>query len=129
MVRRSRRINTVDFLNVIRELYLLLNGKTLQGKKATYGSFFVNLRYALILFAAITLDIIKDENEDEDEDRVRNCTPLNYYALKKVADMLHLDFDRTRSAKKIYTQLIDKGIAKIERIGGKEYICLTEKGE
>ncbi len=74
----------------------------------------------------ITLDIVK--NDDEDNDLRQNCTRLNYYGLKKVADLLHLDFDRTRSAKRIYTELKNKGLVEIERKGDIEYICLTDKG-
>lgn len=75
--------------------------------------------------AAITLDIVKKE---DDENLRQNCTRLNYYELNKIADLLHLDFDKTHSAKKIYTELKDNGLVEIERKGDREYICLTEKG-
>jgi hypothetical protein len=115
-----------DFFDSIADLYLLLNGRTLQGKKATYGSYFTTLRYALVLLYAITSEIVRDENE---KDLTLDCTRFNFYRLNKVADLLHLEFERRRVAKKIYTELKDKGYAKTERKGGKEYICITEKGE
>ena len=113
-----------DFLDSITDLYLLLNGKTLHGKKATYGSYFTTLRYAIILLYAITSEIVRDEKEF-----IRDCTLLNFYRLNKVADLLHLEFEKTRVAKKIYTELKNKGYVKTERKDGNEYICLTEKGK
>jgi predicted transcriptional regulator len=115
-----------DFFDSIADLYLLLNGRTLQGKKATYGSYFTTLRYALVLSYAITSQIVRDENE---KDFIPNCTRFNFYRLNKVANLLKLEFERRRIAKKIYAELKDRGYAKTERKGGKEYICLTEKGK
>ena len=77
--------------------------------------------------AKIKLEIVKSDNETKDIGH--DCTRLNYYDLKKVADLLHLDFDRTRSARKIYAELKNSGLVKIERKGDIEYICLTHKGK
>jgi hypothetical protein len=95
MLTDSKYIDKDDLLSKVANVYLLLNGKTLDGQKATYGSYFTTIRYAIILLAAVTLNILKEEDESP-----RDCRRFNFYGLNKVAEALNLEFDRTKVAKK-----------------------------
>jgi hypothetical protein len=103
---------------------MLLNGKMLSGEKSSYGSFFTTIRYAIILLAAITLDIFE---EKEKTPKPKDCTHFNFYRLKQIADVLQPKFDITKVAKKIYKELKNNGELKIESKDNKEYNCLAEK--
>jgi hypothetical protein len=98
-----------------------LNGKTNTGHKAKYGSNFKTMRYAIILLASLVLPV---DNTKE----IQNTTFINYYSLDKVARMLGLEFDRTKGADKIFSELENKG--KIKRAitdDSKTFITLTDE--
>jgi len=110
-----------DLLIKIKEVKHLLNGNTTTGLKAKYSSNFKNLRYAIILLAGVVLPV---DNTKE----IQNTTFINYYTLDKVARMLGLEFDRTKVADKIFSELENKG--KIKRAitdDSKTFITLTDK--
>jgi hypothetical protein len=110
-----------DLLIKIKEVKNLLNGKTSSGHNAKYGSDFKKLRYAIILLAGVVLPI---DNTKE----IQNTTFINYYGLDKVARMLGLEFDRTKVAGKIFSELESKG--KIKRAiteDSKTFITLTDE--
>ena len=113
-----------NFLSDISQIYYLLNGYTSDGQNATYGSLFKKTRYAIILLAAITLHNFKDQTL-----KIRGIPFYNLYRLEKVADLLHLEYDRTKQAKKIYENLENDGdVKKVVTEDNKTYISLTEKG-
>ena len=99
----------------------MLNGKSNTGHNAKYGSNFKKLRYAIILLAGVVLPV---DNTKE----IQNATFINYYTLDKVARMLGLEFDRTKVAGKIFSELETKG--KIKRAitdDSKTFITLTDE--
>ena len=82
-------------------------------------------RYAIILLAAATLENFRSQTLT-----IADSPFFNLYRLEKVAENLHLDYDRTKQAKKIYEELEKKGeIRKETTAENKTYISLTEKGE
>lgn len=102
----------------------LLNGMTLDGKKANYAPLFRIPRYAIILWAGVTVPIFKEYANVEDSD----C--INFYRLDRIADSLLLDFDRTRTASAIYKKLEEKGYTiTVTTQDNKTCIKLTSKGE
>src|SRR5687768_16109790 len=111
-------------MNDIAEIYLLLQGQYIDGKNTTFGSMFETTRYAVILLVGITVEHFKDKTMTIDG------TPFyNIYRREKVADFLHLDYDRKRQAKKIYEDLEKKGdLKKIVTEENMTYVTLTEKG-
>jgi hypothetical protein len=61
--------------------------------------------------------------------KVGNETFCNFYRLEKVANRLHLHFDRTRIAEKIFEQLENSGDVKKLVKDNKTFITLTKKGK
>jgi DNA-binding MarR family transcriptional regulator len=113
-----------DLLIQISTVRRLLNGTTLDGKKADYAPGFRIPRYVIILFAGITVPIFKEYADVENSD----C--INFYRLDKIANYLRLDFDRTKTASNIYKKLEEKGyITILTTQDHKTCIKLTMKGE
>ena len=113
-----------DLLVRISAVRQLLNGTTLDGKKADYVPGFRIPRYVIILFAGITVPIFKEYADTENSD----C--INLYRLYKIANYLRLDFDRTKTASNIYKKLEEKGyITIVTTQDHKTCIKLTRKGE
>lgn len=113
-----------DLLNDISQVYVLLNGQTTDGRNTTYGSLFKTTRYAIILLAAISLETFKDKTI-----KISGTPFFNLYRLDQVAEALHLQYDRTKQAKKIYEDLGKNGEVKIEITeDNRTYVSLTEKG-
>jgi predicted transcriptional regulator len=113
-----------NLLSDISQTYYLLNGQTSGGHNTSYGSLFKRTRYSIILLAAITLENFKDQTEN-----IQGTPFYNFYRLKKVADFLRLDYDRTKQAKKIYEELENMGeVQKETTEDNRTYISLTEKG-
>lgn len=69
-----------DLLIRISTVRPLLNGTTLDGKKADYAPGFRIPRYVLILLAGITIPIFKEYAE-----KVDNSDCINFYRLNKIA--------------------------------------------
>jgi predicted transcriptional regulator len=114
-----------DLLIRIKKVGPLLNGRTPNGKKATYASLFKTSRYAIILLASI-----KHHAFENNTIKIGNTTFTNFYRLNMIAEVLGLEFDRTKIADKIYSELQDKGLIKrIITEDHKTFITLTEKGE
>jgi ATP-dependent Lon protease len=111
-------------INDISEIYQLLNGQTNDGQSARYGSLFKITRYAIVLLAAATLENFKDQTMV-----IKGSPFFNFYRLEKVADFLHLEYDRTKQAKKIYEELESRGeVTREVTKDNKTYISLTENG-
>jgi predicted transcriptional regulator len=113
-----------DLIDDISQIYVILNGRTIDGRNASYGSLFKTTRYAVILLAAITIETFKDHTLE-----IKGTYFYNLYRLEKVADALHLEYDRTKQAKKIYADMegrqeVMKKVTKDNRT----YISLTKKG-
>ena len=114
-------------LNDIRQLSNLLNGNTPDGQ-ALNNSIALDLktpRYLLILYAGSKFPLFVDYQNDELDG---GCTS---WSLAKVANILELKFDRTKTSMSIYDKAIQKKhVKKItseksNKIGFK----LTKKGE
>ena len=100
------------------------NGQTSVGQETSYVSLFKRTRYCIILLVAITLENFKDQTIN-----VKGVPFYNLYRLEKVADFLHLEYDRTKQAKKIYEELESMGEVRKETTkDNRTYISLTEKG-
>lgn len=113
-----------DLLIQISTVRQLLNGTTLDGKKADYAPLFKISRYAIILLAGITVPIFKEYADVENSD----C--INKFRLDRVAKSLLLDFDRGRTASNIYKKLEEKGhIIIVTTQDHKTCIKLTRKRE
>jgi hypothetical protein len=84
---QERKKKKKDLLIQISTVRPLLNGTTLDGKRANYAPLFIIPRYPIILLAAITIPTFKEYADIEDSD----CIKL--YRLYKIADSLLLDFD------------------------------------
>ena len=110
--------------NQIAEVRCLLNGKTTDGRPAKKFSF-TTTKYAIILLAATAIEIFKAETL-----LIQNSSFFNLYNLEKVAEYLHLEYDRRRQAIKMYKDLADRGdVRKEVTADNKTYISLTEKGK
>jgi hypothetical protein len=110
-------------LNQIAEVHCLLNGKTMDGRPARKLDFRI-ARYAIILLAATTLENFMDKTL-----KIKDIPFFNLYRLEMVAQNLHLEYDRTKQARKMYEGLEKKGEIKREITAeNKTYITLTEKG-
>jgi hypothetical protein len=102
-----------------------LNGMTNTGHKAKYASKFKNLRYAIILLASLVLPIFEDKTKE-----IQNTTFINYYRLDMVAETLGLEYDRTKGADKIFSDLENQGeIRRAITNDSKTFITLTEGGK
>ena len=76
------------------------------------------------LAAALTIPIFKEYAEAEKSD----C--INFYRLEKIARVLRLDFDRTKTASKIYRKLEESGyITIVTTPDHRTCIKLTRTGE
>jgi hypothetical protein len=101
----------------------LLNGTTLDGKKADYAPGFKETRYAVVLLAVIAIPVFRRFTE-----QVQKSTYANPYKLKQVAGVLLLDFDRTNT--EIYEELQkSKHVTKLVTQDNKTFIKLTRSGE
>jgi hypothetical protein len=110
----------------IKQIRNLLNGKTPDGNKATFGPRFTSTRYAIVLFTSTLMSVLKEDILDSQDE---GCVEFNLYGLKQVAETMRLEFDRTRTAKRMYEELIRKGDIAIKRDESHEYLCITEKGK
>jgi hypothetical protein len=111
-------------LNRIAEVRCLLNGKTTDGRPAKKFNF-TTTKYAIILLAATALEVFRAETL-----LIQNVSFFNLYKLEKVAEYLHLEYDRRRQAIKEYEDLEVRGdVRKSITADNKTYISLTEKGE
>lgn len=111
-----------DLLIQISTVRPLLNGTTFDGKKADYAPGFKYPRYAVILLAGITVPVFEEHTE-----KVKNSVCLKIYRLDKVANVLRLDFERTKAAD-TYRDLEKDGKIKIITENNKTFITLTRKG-
>lgn len=103
----------------------MLNGTTLDGKKAGYAPSFRKIRYAVVLLAAITVPVFREHTE-----QVQKSTYAKIYQLKKVADLLLLNYDRTRGTLDIYEELQkSRHVTKLVTQDNKTLIKLTKNGE
>jgi predicted transcriptional regulator len=110
--------------NQIAEVRCLLNGKTTDGRPAKKFNF-TTTKYAIILLAATAIEIFRAETL-----LIQNSSFFNLYNLEKVAEYLHLEYDRRRQAIKMYEDLEDRGdVRKEVTADNKTYISLTEKGK
>jgi hypothetical protein len=112
-----------SLLSRIHEIVKLLNGYV-QGKRGTFANGFRSARYEIVLFAGTTMNIFSEQTRD-----IRGSIYFNFYRLQKVANWLQLEFDRTKIAKKIYSELESKGLVVTETEDNKTYIALTDKGK
>ena len=118
----SVKLGTTDSLyNQIREVAPILNGRIKNNQKATFSVQFKPARYVITLWAALNLF-------SEQATQIERSPYFGFYGLKKIADVLALDYDRTKQAQKMYRILEAKGIVKITRKDNKTYITLTRKG-
>ena len=112
-------------LNDIRQLSNLLNGNTPEGQPLN-SSIALDLktpRYLLILYAGSKFPLFVDyQNEELDG----GCTS---WSLAKVANILELKFDRTKTSMSIYNKAIKKRHVKKVTSKNKMGFKLTEKGE
>jgi hypothetical protein len=113
-----------SLLSRIYEVRNLLNGDAQPGKRATFGPGFKMSRYVIILFAATTIKIFSEQTEN-----IKGSMYFNFYRLQKVASRLQLEFDRTKIARKIYSELQDKGEVATVIEENKTFVTLTEKGK
>lgn len=121
MERKKKKKDLLIQISTVRQL---LNGTTLDGKKADYAPGFRIPRYVIILFAGITVPIFKEYADTE------NSECINFYRLEKIAKYLRLDFDRTKTASNVYKKLEEKGyITIVTTQDHKTCIKLTSKGE
>src|SRR5215216_4132510 len=108
----------------LHEIVLLLNGEHRGGKRATLASDFRTTRYVIALLAAIMIEIFSEHTI-----RIGTETFCNLYRLEKVANRLHLRFNRTRIAEKIFEQLEQKGEVKKLVKDNKTFVTFTKKRE
>ena len=113
-----------SLLSRIREIVKLLNGYVQREKRGTFANDFRSARYAIVLFAGTTMDIFSEQTKD-----IKGSVYFNFYRLQKVANWLQLEFDRTKIAKKIYSELETKGLVVTQREENRTFIALTEKGK
>jgi hypothetical protein len=113
-----------DLMLRIKQARLLLNGKYLDGSKATFASDFKFTRYAIVLLAAISLS-----NFEYHTKRIKNNTFISYYNLYKVARFLGLDFERTKAAPYVYKELIDRGHVTTVNEDNRTFITFTREGK
>jgi hypothetical protein len=71
----------------IKQARMLLNGRYPDGSKAPFGSNFKFTRYAIVLFAAITMS-----NFEYHTKKIQNTTVISYYSSYKIAKFLRLEF-------------------------------------
>lgn len=117
-----RKACTTDSLySQIREVAPILNGRVKNNEKATFSVQFKPTRYAITLWAALNLF-------SEQATQIERSSYFGFYGLKKIADVLEIDYDRTKQAQKTYRILEAKGFVNITRKDNKTYITLTKKG-
>lgn len=111
--------DTKFLFNQIAEVRCLLNGKTTDGRPAKFN--FTTTKYAIILLAATAIEIFRAETL-----LIQNSSFFNLYNLEKVAEYLHLEYDRRWQAIKMYKDLEDRGDVRKEiTADNKTYISLT----
>jgi CheY-like chemotaxis protein len=110
-----------DLMGKINRLYLLLNGRTLQNKKAPFQEKFKTMRYAIIILAAIKLEEFERYCKQIDNQKYFSISDIG-----KVANYLNLDYESEKT--KVYDELIKKGYVKKEESIGRLYLTLTKEG-
>jgi hypothetical protein len=113
-----------DLLIKIKQARLLLNGRYRDGRKATFELGFKYVRYAIVLFAAISVPTFEYHTK-----KIGNTIFISYYNLYKIAKILGLEFERNRAAPYAYKELIQRGQVKITVEDNKTFITFTEKGK
>lgn len=119
----SKFKSKADLMVKIKQARLLLNGRYRDGSKASFASDFKFARYAIVLFAAITMSTFEYHTK-----KIQNSTFISYYSLYKVAKFLGLEFERTKTAPYIYRELTQRGHMKIIIENNRTFITFTEKG-
>lgn len=61
--------------------------------------------------------------------QIQNFTYVNFYRLEKVAKLLCLVFDRTRTAEKIYRDLESKQKVIFFKVDNQTFITFTKQGQ
>ena len=117
-------LNKNSLIVDIKAAAQVINGKVPNVRDTNFGSDFSSARYAIILLAALMSPIFEDNNI-----QIQNFTCVNFYRLKKVARLLGLVFDRTRTAEKIYRNLESKQRIIFFKVGNKTFITFTKQGQ
>ena len=94
-------------IDSVSEIRNLLNGKTDSGEKLRDGYDFKTPRYLLILYFASEKSAFIDIQKEELHGA------CSQYSLSKVAKILGLDFDRTKTSHNIFSKQINKGNVQI----------------
>ena len=110
-----------NLMGKIKRLYLLLNGRTLQNKKAPFEEKFKTMRYAIIILTAIKLEEFERYCKQIDNQKYFSISDIG-----KVANYLNLDYESEKT--KVYDELIKKRYVEKEESIGKIYLTLTKEG-
>ena len=117
-------LNKNSLIVDIKAAAQVINGKVPNVRDTNFGSDFRTARYAIILLAALVSPIFEDSNI-----QIQNFTCVNFYRLEKVARLLGLVFDRTRTAEKIYRDLESKQKIIFFKVDNKTFITFTKQGQ
>jgi hypothetical protein len=117
-------LNKNSLIVDIKAAAQVINGKVPNVRDINFGSDFRAARYAIILLAALVSPIFEDSNI-----QIQNFTCVNFYRLEKVARLLGLVFDRTRTAEKIYRDLESKQKIIFFKVDNKTFITFTKQGQ
>ena len=117
-------LNKNSLIVDIKAAAQVINGKVPNVRDTNFGSDFRTARYAIILLAALVSPIFEDSNI-----QIQNFTCVNFYRLEKVARLLGLVFDRTRTAEKIYRDLESKKKVIFFKVDNKTFITFTKQGQ
>ena len=107
----------------IHKISNILNGLSPEGKKLKNELDFKTHRYLIVLFCGQKFTIFKDKVEHNGK-KIGLTSP----ALKKIANYLELNFDRSKQSSKIYTLQEKEKLVKISKIDNYSYYKLTPKG-
>jgi hypothetical protein len=113
-----------DLLMKIKQITPLLNGRYLDGSKGSFESGFKYARYAVILFAAISLPSFSYHTR-----KIGNASFASYYNLYKVAKVLRINYERNRAASNAYDELARRRHVKVTVENNRTYITFTPKGK
>jgi hypothetical protein len=123
-VSSGKYVSKADLLSSIKQASPLLNGRYQDGSKAKFATDFKFTRYAIILFAAISVSTFEYHTK-----KIQNDTFVSFYRLYKVAKVLGIKFERTKSAPYAYKELVDRGQVKIVTEDNRTYVTLTDRGK
>jgi hypothetical protein len=117
-------LNKYSLIVDIKAAAQVINGKVPDVRDTNFGSDFRPARYAIILLAALLDPLCEDGNI-----QIRNFTCISFYRLAKVAKLLGLIFDRSRTAEKIYRDLESKHRVRFFKLENHTFITITKQGQ